>query len=399
MEGHAAVGKLSSAFAASQRAATSSNSGSQSEDGGTPRVGRMLPTEDAQVRALLRATIMPGAVRLAFTREPSYSAFEGAAGGCDHTVVARHGDRVVGIGRASMHALHRNGVVASVAYLAELRVAAGTPASVGLLRAGYAELAEALRDARVEACFTSIASDNERARRVLERGTRLGLPAYRPLARLVTLVAPVRAVRGDPGAERPSARARAEESDQATVADFLQSHAARSNLSLDWTHERIETLARHGVGADEFVVLRRNGVVTSVGAVWDQRPFRQVVIDGYGGMLRATRPIVNVGLRLTGASPLPSSGSVLAQGFVLGCAVERPADWEALWPALAARARSKGLAWLTVSRDARDPELAALRKITRGREYHTLLYDVAFRGRHSSAPWDDLLVRPEVGLL
>ena len=37
------------------------------------------PEDDAALRALLRASVVPGAVRVAFTREPRYAAGEGLA--------------------------------------------------------------------------------------------------------------------------------------------------------------------------------------------------------------------------------------------------------------------------------------------------------------------------------
>jgi hypothetical protein len=71
-----------------------------------------------------------------------------------------------------------------------------------------------------------------------------------------------------------------------------------------------------------------------------------------------------------------------------------------LWPALEHRAHSLGLSWLAVSREARDPELAVLRRLTNAREYNTTLYGVEWSdGPRWPDGWDSRFLRPEVALL
>ena len=356
-----------------------------------PIVTSFTTADDAAVRALLRSSIVPGAVRVAFTREPSYLAGESLAGGEDHAVVARIEGRVVGLGRCSVYPLYRNGAPARVGYLGELRVAPGTPHGARLLRAGYEQLADAV--GAVDACVTSITTDNARARAVLERGGRLGLPAYTPLATLVTLVAPV------PRAQAPLLAPHSPVGPAEWLA-LVGAHAGATQLSLAWDVGRLHAFGQHGLADDDLVVVRRGTSVVGAAGVWDQRPFRQVVIDGYATSLQLVRPLANAVARLTRRPVLPPSGSVLAQGAILGATVASPSDWPILWPALVARAQTRRLAWLSISRDARDPELAVLRPLLRAREYHTTLYDVALGGRAAVTPWDGArLVRPEVGLL
>lgn len=344
--------------------------------------------DDAELRALLRRSVIPGAVRVAFTREPDYFAGEGLAGNEDNTLLARRDGQLVGMGRCSVNTLHRNGTPRRIGYLGELRVDPGTPATPRMLRSGYEFLA---RHVTADGFFTSIATDNERARRVLERGTRLGLPAYEKLCDLVTLVAPVRA----------SADAR--ECDPASADDltaFLQQQSVVTQLSLAWTPHQWLGLDRHGVDTRSFTVVSRMGRIVGAAAIWDQRSFRQTIIDGYTGALSLARPLLN-GLRAMGdAARLPEPGSALAQGMLSGAGVRTPDDWPALWLALQGRAAAMGLDWLTIARDARDAELPVLRDLVRGREYHTTLYSVTWRdGRRWPDPWDARCFRPEVALL
>ncbi|HEX6313638.1 MAG TPA: hypothetical protein VFZ73_02220, partial [Gemmatimonadaceae bacterium] len=239
---------------------------------------------------------------------------------------------------------------------------------------------------RADRFFTSIAAENERARRVLERGGRLGLPHYEPLCELVTIIAPVRRVPVT-GSERI---------DVDELVAFLSTGTRQFHLSLEWSGGLFGDLERHGVVTQDVVVVRRQGTIVAAAAVWDQRAFRQTVIDSYEGA--ALRPLINLALVMRRRPPLPAPGTVLAQAALLGATVRDPGDWPDLWRQLLRHATGRGLEWLTISRDARDPELPVLRRLARGREYRTILYDVTWPGGRTGV-WDRRLFRPEVGLL
>lgn len=361
------------------------------------------PEDDDAVRALLRRSVIPGAVRIAFTREPSDAAAAGLAGSADINLVARRRDVVVGLGRCSIHQAYRNGALQRVGYLSALRVLPGTPSSARLLRDGYAMLADAASEVGVDGFVTAIASDNLRARRVLEHGHRFGLPTYRGVASLVTLVAPVargwrtgsHATDDAPVEASPGQGADAEERTA-----FLQAHAPRAQLTLSWDAARWTSLARHGVTPADVIFVRRNGRLVAATAIWDQRMFRQTIIDGYEGVLRAWRPAVNALQRVRRLPPLPAPGATLAQGALLGVTVPDVRDWPALWALLQRRARASALDWLVLTRDARDPQLSALERMTRARRYETTLYDVSWRDRPSWGDgWDGRTFAPEAGLL
>ncbi len=352
------------------------------------------PDDDADLRALLRRAVIPGAVRVAFTREPQYAAGEGVAGARDVTVLARRAGEVVGMGRCTVRTLHRNGALRRIGYLGELRIAPGTSAAARLLRDGYGRLTAAVADTGVEGFITSIATDNVRARRVLEFGPRMGLPEYRPLASLVTLVAPVR--RRTPRVADDAAAA----GDPADATQFVRDHAREAQLTLPWDDAQWPALHAHDVAPHDMCVARRDGRIVAAAAVWDQRPFRQTVIDGYAGALQLTRPLLNVIQRLRGLPPLPHPGHILAQGALLGVTVPHARDWPSLWRALQQRAAVQGLSWLTLTRDASDPQLSALRTLLRARAYHTVLYEVVWHDRPSWPDrWDGRRFAPEVGLL
>jgi len=358
-------------------------------------VALATPADDAEMRALLRRSEMRAVVRVAFTREPDYFAGAGLAGAVDHTVVHRSEGRLDGIARLSLHILHRNGVPRRIGYLGELRLAPETPRSTRVLRDGYDFIRTLLGAGGVSGCFTSIAADNARTRRVLEQGKRFGLPVYSPVAELVTLVAPI-GVRGRPsarGADNPVV-------DRDELANFLERHARGVQLSPRWDDARWVALARHGVVPADFCVIHAAGRVVATGTVWDQRAFKQTVICGYDGPLKVAYPFVNAIARVGLAPPLPAPGTVLQLGSVLGAAVDDDRYLEPLWEALRASAQKRGMGWLAIARDARDPQLTALRRIVRGREYHTRLYEVSWNNAAAwTDPWDGRCFGPEVSLL
>lgn len=355
------------------------------------------PADDAELRALIQRTPMKGSVRVAFTREPDYFAGEGLAGAEDRTWVHRDDGQIDGLGRLSVSTLHRNGGTHRIGYLAELRAdpaaqARGTAAR--RLRDGYALVREAVIANAVDGCYTSIAADNVRARRVLEYGGRLGLPEYTPIADLVTLLIPV----GSSPRDTQSPGRIVEDRDELT--NFLERHAARSQLSPKWDDALWLAFTRHGVDRRDFRVVREKGRIVAAGAVWDQRAFRQVVVKGYTGAINWARPVINALARVGVAPPLPAPDTVLPQGAILGGAVDEPRHWAPLLRMLRAVASERALTWLLVGRDARDPELDALRRLRIAREYRTRLYDVRWPDVPTlSATWTDLLFRPEVALL
>ncbi len=154
------------------------------------RFALVTPADDAAIRRLLRDSPMRGAVSVAFEREPDYFAGEGLASATDKTLLAFLGERLVSMGRCSTRAAFLNGEPRRVGYLAELRLDATVGGRFDILRQGYRVLRELEAAAPADFYFTSIASDNDRARQLLERGLP-GLPRYDFLAEFVTLLIPV----------------------------------------------------------------------------------------------------------------------------------------------------------------------------------------------------------------
>ena len=179
----------------------------------------------------------------------------------------------------------------------------------------------------------------------------------------------------------------------------MQREAKKAQLTLTWDAARWTALRRHGLHADDFVLVREGGRLVAAGAVWDLRAFRQVVVEGYSGFLRRAWPLLRFLARLGLSPALPTPGETLAQGMIFGAAVEEPRHWTPLLRGLLRAAAQKGLRWLVIAREERDPELAQLRRVCRAREYTTRLYEVCWPGGPARATWSGLPCRPEVALL
>ena len=350
--------------------------------------------DDAALRRLLRENSMRGAVSVGFEREPDY--FRGAdlAGGMDQTIVAHDGGRLVCMGRCTERTCWVDGHETRVGYLAELRLDAAARGRFGILRGGYEFFHECQRDDPAAVYFTSIADDNERARRLLESGVR-GLPTYAFLAELDTLLIAV--------PRRPrTVRLRVASAMPEQVPDLLRvlnAHGRRRQLAAVWTAESLAALAAHGLPLERFLLGFDGGEIVACGALWDQRGFRQTVIHGYSRALAFARPFVNLASRILGTPRLPRAGSVLAHAFLspLACAegaeAVLPDFIEAFFP-LTARA---GVEFHTLALPSTDPRLSALRRRFSTRTWRSRLYRVSWSG--ATAPDLRGTFLPDVALL
>jgi hypothetical protein len=333
------------------------------------------PGDEARLRRLLRENPMGGAIRLTFEREPDYFAGANLAGGEDQTILVSEADRAVCLGRCTRRECWVNGRPRDVGYLAELRLDARAQGRFALLRDGYRFFEEQQRADPAAVYFTSISADNERARRLLERGVR-GLPTYRFLDELTTLLI---AVPRRPKAARLRVEAATPEH-LAEIVGVLNATGQRRQFAAVWTVDRLCSLAAHGLPLDRFLVAMDGSKVVACGALWDQRPFRQTVIRGYAPGLAVVRPLINLAGLVFGTPRLPAPDSTLAHALLSLLALAEGSEGllpdfvEACFP-LAARL---GVEFLTLGVLSKDARLGGLRRRFRTRAWPSQLYRVDF---------------------
>jgi hypothetical protein len=271
------------------------------------------PADDADLRALLRDNAMHGWVAMSLEREPSYFLGEGLMGP-SISVIARDlraAARPVGMYSCTDLPVHIDGRPTQAGYLAGLRVDPVYRHRLRVVRNGFASIdVLAPIQAGPPFRFTSIASDNEAARRLLE--ARLpGMPVYRPAGRVETLALSTRHAR-DNGLLIPARRA-----DIPALVAFYNRHARGYQfapvLSADWL---LGLSAERGLALHDFWLLWQAGEIRGCLAVWDQRAYKQVVARAYRFPLRLLRRPYNAWAALARRIALPAPGQRLEQAFL-----------------------------------------------------------------------------------
>lgn len=273
------------------------------------------PADDAQLRAIMVQTPMPGMISVAFGREPSYFDASAVEGRFRQAMVVRDGvtGRLVGLGARSIGPRYVNGKATPLGYLSNLRLLERHRGSV-LLARGYEFLHSLHQDGRTRLYLTTIAEGNVAALKALRPG-RAGLPQYYPLGRYHTLAIPLTRARARAAfASTASVEVRpARMDDVARITEFLQAIGPQRQFFP--CYEAGDFFGEGGVLRDlrpEDVLLAvRDGRIVGTLAGWDQQAFRQDVIHGYGWPLNWFRPVYNAWARLVAQPRLPRPGERL----------------------------------------------------------------------------------------
>lgn len=275
---------------------------------------------DAALRRLLAANPMQGEISLAFEREPSYFHASFVQAPFHQIVVGRDTRRseIVGVGTRAVRSGFVNGELASVGYLADLRLDSRHRGGTVIARA-YRHLRELHNDGRATLYFTVIAEGNRPALETLAAG-RAGLPPYRDLGRLLSPAVNLR---------RPR---------KATDAGVEIIRGARELLPeivgcLNRNHRRRQFAPCYGVSdfggpwlrglrVEDFYVARRAGRIVGVIAKWDQSAFKQTVVRSYGRRLALLRPLYNLAASLFRCPRYPAAGKALCSFYASCVAVD-----------------------------------------------------------------------------
>ena len=334
--------------------------------------------DEPALRALLRSVPMEGRIRLTLEREPDFFAAAAIEGDRHYTVCPRDGDHLIAMGSRVVRTLFVNGQPQRVGYLSQLRIHPAYRQRVRqILRAGFNRLRETRAADEAPFDITTIIADNVAARRILT--ARLpGLPVYREIEPMLTLVLPVRGV----AAGKPVAVGTPVLRQQ--IVDCLQRYGRRHQFAPVWTADDLRL-----PGVENFHVAHVKDRVIGCLAVWDQRAFKQAVVRGYDHTLRWWRWLLR----------LPPIGAVWPMAFVSHLAVDDddPAVFTGLLTAAMRKARRTDCRWLALGLAARHPLANVVREQYRPREYASILYLVPEPGREPVL--DGRIPHPEVAVL
>lgn len=328
-----------------------------------------LPEDDAALRRLA-AIPMPGAVRVACPHEPSFFKAEALKGFgvYPNSVLTRDGD-VCGTASRTFKCVWLDNEKQTIGYIGNLRLLPEYRGTSALAR-GYAFFRNVDAADGQSFYFTTIIKANTPVIKLLT-ADRAGMPHYEPAGDLTTFAMTAAALRrfqchGFDTTDGETIGATA-------LFDFYEQHGGQRHLFPVLDAGIFNSPEFAGLSLRDFIVVRRNGAIQAVVALWDQSALRQIRIDGYAPLLAACRPLLNPFLRLTRRPVLPRTGSLLNQKY-LAFPLVRNDDPHAFAALLAAASDRFGNALATFALHAADPLQATLRRAAAWRYTSTLYF-------------------------
>lgn len=337
--------------------------------------------DDGDLRAMLRANAMPSWVTMSTEREPS---FLGSLNrfGSERVIIARDGEAAVGMYLCAEHPVHINGHSERFGYLGGLRVNPAYRHRRHVLRDGYASIRSLSGITNPDLWYTSVATENSSARRLLEAGLK-DLPTYVAQGEMVTMA--ISRARG----KRLGLWRRPCTDEIDSLCELYNASAARFQLSPELTPPRIMS-----TGAD-FFVHDVAGEPRACVALWDQQAYKQIVVRDYRQPLSTLLPLYNLWALLARRVALPNLNQPLDQAFLAFFAPGTDDIDETIALIRDALALSSR-AVLTLGFHAAHPALPELLRVFRPVIYRTIVYAVCFA---QPPQWDGRPVQPEIAIL
>jgi len=303
------------------------------------------PFDDAAIRALLRRQPMPGRIQLAFHREPDFSLGCAVTGDDYRIVVARAPEEIVGVACRSARRVFINGREQRIGYLGQLRVDERFRGR-WLVARGFSLLAKIDREDPLPAYLASIVDGNDEASGILVRKRRASFPSFHEVASYRTLAISVKKPRRD--VEDIMAGSVDQISE---IVEFLRNDGSRRQFFPVWTEESLGNLAAFGLLPENIRVARRDGAIVGVTALWDQSAYKQAIVRGYSGWMKAVSWM------------LPRVGDEVRSAYaaLICVANDDTAVFARLLREVYNLAAARGFDYLLVGLDARDPLLPIAR--------------------------------------
>lgn len=351
--------------------------------------------DDLALRKVLRSNDMDSWVRMSIEREPSFFHGENLVGRSS-TVIARRTEsphEVVGMYSMAVQKTHINGAPVETGYLGALRVSPEFRHRLGILKNGFAS-ARVLSGMDALPVFTSVASENIAARRLLEANLS-GMPCYTPVGEVESMGFSTRQGKVA-GLLQP-----ASPEDIPALVEFFNTAAADYQFTPVLSRQWLASLPlTGGLRLSDFRLLKDGARLRGCVAIWDQRAFKQIVARGYRFPLNALLGGYNLYARLTGRITLPRPGNELQQAFLSFLALDtqaRDSVDEIVREALTI-CRRKGARVGTLGLSAANPLAGRLRNCLHASVYRSCIETVHWPDR--SAPvLDGRPPQPEIAFL
>lgn len=348
-------------------------------------------SDDPQLRKLMRETIVPGHIRIAYSREPDFFEAYRDIDDSIQVIVAEDNDQISGVACRSVRNLLVDGKPSSVGYLSGLRLKPSVQNSTTLAH-GYAYLKTLHADKRTPVYLTTIIHGNNKARDILT-SARAKLPAYIPMGNYLTHVCPVKRSSVPPVVQDEFQIQPATEISPHELTDYLiQEGSRRQFFPVHKTNGQAGGVLR-SIGLGNVFVAQRQGKILGTIAVWDQENSKQHIIAGYSLFFRALRPFLNLILRARSFHTLPKVGEALRYGTAALICIQNNdiAVFRALLRHALSVAASKGLHQLAVGFHERDPLMPVLNEFLHV-VYRSWLYLVSWESNSPDYTFDKTLV-------
>jgi hypothetical protein len=286
------------------------------------RVRLATSDDDAGIRQLLRQQAVGGAVRIATCREPRLQDSLDVEGDRQTVLVGEHlpTEQIIGCGCRTVRKLWIDGQVRRVGYMGLLRRDPTLMGHVRLFRDGVAICQAERMEDELDFDLTSLVSDNHSARRILASGLRQ-LPTYAMYAELDSMIFTSRRILGLREKTDVVIRTGTPEL-LPEIADFLGEEHSQYQFAPYWSAQMLKcpTQARN-LKPSDFVLAYRDQKLAGVMAVWDQRGYKQSVIDSYSPQFARWRWAMNLAAKVAGRPTFPAAGQTLNLAFISHWAV------------------------------------------------------------------------------
>lgn len=295
---------------------------------------------DSEIHQLLRQCKMPSNfIELDYQTNPSFLDALSFQGHLHDLVLIRPEAfaELAGLGVRSVRAAYLDGKPSECGYLHHLRLHPGIRGGLYMAR-GYRQFREIFASNPVPVTLTSILEDNHSARSLLEssrEGT--AMPNYKKVARFLTAMIPLRG----PGNRWPVARRECpvqpayelrllQATDRHSLADlFHLAGSANDGLPVvksDSFVNNTNTIFQ-GLKISDFMGVFIDNELVSACGIWDQKPWKQIVVSNLAKSLSFVTSAWNLGEILWGRCPIPPVGgqvnSVLLDPWVIKPGLEK----------------------------------------------------------------------------
>lgn len=319
-------------------------------------------SDEPALRRLMTEIPLGERLQVTFRREPDFFLASRVQGRFVQVGVARRMDsrEIIGCATRTIRPGFLNGEVKPVGYIGDLRLKPPYRGTTTLAR-GYQHFHQLHQDGRALLYMTVIFEDNQVALSTIATG-RAGLPTYHPIGRLLSPA--ICLVRRKPSSEVSVDIVQGNQSLLPQIVECLNRHGSRRQfapyytvedfLAPDgWLHQmRVENL---------YAAVKQNQVIGVIGK-WDQRSYKQTVVEGYAGRLRALQPFLRFGAALGLSPALPGVGSSIDACYASFIAVDHDdlVVGRALLRRLYNDAVCQGYDYLLIGLHERDPLVGIL---------------------------------------